>query len=99
MADVYADDAETDRLKTTYDRPAIVAMAGDLRGKRVLDVGCAAGHLSELFLDGGARVVGIDLNERLVERARERLGGRAEFLVADISESMPFLESGSFDVV
>jgi hypothetical protein len=31
MADVYADDAETDPLKTAYDRPAIVAMAGDLR--------------------------------------------------------------------
>jgi SAM-dependent methyltransferase len=62
-------------------------------------VGCAAGHLTEAFVEGGASVVGIDLNERLVERARNRLGGRAEFHGADISEPMPFLASGSFDIV
>jgi SAM-dependent methyltransferase len=56
-------------------------MAGDVRGKRVLDVGCASGGLSEAFAERGARVVGIDLNPRLIERARERLGSRAEFRV------------------
>jgi SAM-dependent methyltransferase len=98
MADVYADDAGVDPMKTSYDRPTILAMAGDVRGKRVLDVGCASGGLTELLLDRGASVVGIDLNPRLIERARERLDDRAEFLVADISERLPF-DDGSFDVV
>jgi SAM-dependent methyltransferase len=98
MVDVYADDAQIDPIKTTYDRPTILAMAGDVGGKRVLDVGCASGGLTELLVERGANVVGIDLNPRLVERARERVGNRAEFRVADISNRLPFGDS-SFDVV
>ena len=99
MADLYADGAAVDPIKVSYDRPTIVAMAGDVRGKRVLDVGCASGGLVEAFVDRGATVVGIDLNRQLIERARKRLATKAEFHVADISAPMPFLESGSFDVV
>jgi SAM-dependent methyltransferase len=99
MADLYADDAAVDPIKVSYDRPTILAMAGDVRGKRVLDVGCASGGLTEAFVERGATVVGIDLNPRLIDRAREQLGPRAEFHVADISAPMPFLESDSFDVV
>jgi SAM-dependent methyltransferase len=99
MAELYADDADVDPIKVLYDRPTLVAMAGEVRGKRVLDVGCASGGLAEAFVDRGAAVVGIDLNRRLIERARQRLGTRAEFHVADICTPMPFLESGSFDVV
>lgn len=99
MGDVYADDADTDPVKVSYDRPAILAMAGEVRGKRVLDAGCASGSLAELLVQRDASVVGIDLNPRLVERARQRLAGRAELVIADVSAPMPFLESSSFDIV
>ena len=99
MADAYADDADTDPWKVLYDRPAILAMAGDVRAKRVLDAGCASGALAELLVARGASVVGVDLNPRLVARACKRLGGRADFHVADLAAPMPFLESASFDVV
>jgi SAM-dependent methyltransferase len=56
-------------------------MAGGVRGNRVLDVGCASGGLSEAFVERGASVVGLDLNPRLIERARGRLGSRAELQV------------------
>jgi SAM-dependent methyltransferase len=56
-------------------------------------VGCLRGSSS-----AAASVVGIDLNPRLIERARERLGSRAEFHVGDISAPLAF-ESGWFDVV
>jgi SAM-dependent methyltransferase len=99
MADLYADDAAVDPVKVSYDRPAILAMAGDVQGKRVLDVGCASGGLSEAFAERGANVVGVDLNPRLIERARERLGSKAEFHVADLADPLLFLEAGSFDVI
>jgi SAM-dependent methyltransferase len=99
MADVYANDAATDPIKASYDRPTILAMAGDVRGKRVLDAGCASGILAEMLVEREAAVVGIDVNPRLIERARERLKGRAELVIADISAPLPFLESGSFDIV
>lgn len=99
MAEVYADDADTNPMNVLYERPQMLAMAGDVRGKRVLDVGCAAGALSEALVARGARVVGVDVNARLVARARDRLGGRGEFHVTDIASPMPFLESESFDLV
>ena len=99
MADVYADDVDHNPMNVSYERPAMLAVAGDLRGRHVLDVGCAGGALSEALVERGASVVGIDINPRLVARARDRLAGRAEFQVADIAAPMPFLASESFDLV
>ena len=99
MVDVYADDADVDPMKVSYDRPTVLAMAGDVRGKRVLDAGCATGALSKAFLAQGATVVGIDLNPHLLERARARLGAGVDLHAADLSAPMPFLESSSFDLV
>jgi SAM-dependent methyltransferase len=99
MTAVYADDAETDPMKAAYDRPTILTMAGDVTGRRVLDVGCATGALSRAFAARGARVLGVDLNPSLVKRAREATPTGVEFVVADIAEPMPFLGTAAFDVV
>lgn len=68
----------------------------------VLDVGCGTGEitarLGELFPD--TRLVGVDLEEPHLERARARcagLGGRATFQVGD-AQALPFADA-SFDLV
>jgi len=99
MGPAYADDVRTHPINAAYERPTMLAMAGDVRRRRVLDVGCAAGALSALLVERGAEVVGIDVSERLVEIARRDLGGRAEFHVADVGRPMPFLADESFDLV
>jgi SAM-dependent methyltransferase len=48
------------------------------------------------MLDEGAQVVGLDLSPAMIEEARARCGGRGQFLVADIAESIP-LDPRSFD--
>ena len=85
MSEVYADDADRDPMKVAYDRPAMLAMAGDVRGLRVLDVGCATGALSAALVERGATVVGVDVDARFVARAQARLNGRATFHVADLA--------------
>ena len=70
----------------------------DLRGKRVLDVGCGAGRFAEIALAAGADVVAVDLSQA-VEACRDNLGAsdRLEVVQASIYE-LPF-PPGSFDFV
>jgi len=70
-------------------------------GSYVLDVGCGVGvtpcWIAKKY---GCRVVGVDINPRMVERSRERarrekVADRVEFRVAD-AQDLPF-EDGLFD--
>jgi 2-polyprenyl-6-hydroxyphenyl methylase/3-demethylubiquinone-9 3-methyltransferase len=45
--------------------------AGDLKGKKALDVGCGGGILTEALAAKGADVIGIDLAEASLEVARQ----------------------------
>ena len=46
---------------------------GELRGKHILDIGCATGELAFQLSMSGASVVGIDLNKDLLEQANQQL--------------------------
>lgn len=64
--------------------------------KRVLDVGCSSGYLARPLVARGCAVVGIELDERAAEAAREVC---SDVLVGDAETmELPFSE-GSFDVV
>jgi SAM-dependent methyltransferase len=63
-------------------------------GDRVLDIGSAAGAVTHFLSTFGCDVVGVDLSEGGVARARERYPG-LRFEVADAA-ALPF-EDGSFD--
>lgn len=95
----YAEHAERSPFQRLYDRPAILAMTGEVSGKFVLDVGCAAGHLSAELAGRGATVLGVDASEKLVGMARTRFGSAAEFVCADIREPLGFVGSASVDLV
>lgn len=81
----------------------IDASCGGLAGKRVVDVGCGGGILSESMAARGARVTGIDLGERALNVARLHLlenGDKPELDYRLISaEDLAAEAPGSFDVV
>jgi SAM-dependent methyltransferase len=54
------------------DWPAIFAALPPLRGQTVLDLGCGVGDLSAELAARGARVIGVDTNEDLLQTARKR---------------------------
>lgn len=55
-------------------------------GERVLDIGCGTGETSLIATDAGAEVTGVDISKPMLELARSRADGRAEFLLTDASE-------------
>ncbi|QPC90390.1 bifunctional 2-polyprenyl-6-hydroxyphenol methylase/3-demethylubiquinol 3-O-methyltransferase UbiG [Mesorhizobium sp. INR15] len=79
--------------------PALRAMLPDVRGLRVADLGCGFGWFCRWVLDhGAARVLGFDLSEKMLARARE--AGPAGAIVyerADLEQlSLP---AAGFDLV
>jgi len=49
---------------------AIKRHYGDMKGKKVLDVGCSIGHFSFLMAEEGAKVIGVDCEAGKVKVAR-----------------------------
>lgn len=62
-----------------------------LAGKLVLDLGCGVGDQAAELVARGARVIGFDANEALLEEARARKLANAEFHGADL-RFLPQLE-------
>jgi trans-aconitate 2-methyltransferase len=61
----------------------------ELRGDEiVVDAGCGSGRVTEQLLEQlpAGRVIAVDGSEAMVEKAKERLGDRAEYMVADLVE-------------
>ncbi|TLP94404.1 class I SAM-dependent methyltransferase [Nesterenkonia salmonea] len=98
FARAYSRANETNLLNAWYERPAMVELAGDVHGCRVLDAGCGSGALTSALRDRGAAVSGFDLSPAMVALARERLGDDADVDVADLGQPLPYGDH-SFDVV
>lgn len=83
----------------SWIRPAF-AKLGDVRGSRVLDLGCGHGMASVVLARRGACVTATDLSAGYVNETRQRAianGVRIEALVADAHE-LPLPEE-SFDAI
>src|SRR4051794_2674109 len=74
FGEAYAAENENNLINAYYTRPAILDLAGDVAGRRILDAGCGAGPLAASLRDRGAVVTGFDLSATMVELARQRLG-------------------------
>lgn len=71
-----------------------------LKGKRVLEIGCGMGTVAEELARSGADVTAIDISERAVRmtRGRFRLFGLQGNIIRTDSENLPFADN-TFDYV
>lgn len=99
FAEAYAAENETSLANAYYERPAMLELAGDVAGRRILDAGCGSGPLSAALRDRGAVVTGIDVSARMLQLARRRLGADADLRVADLANPLPFSDGAFDDVV
>lgn len=98
FAEAYSAENENSLVNAYYERPAMLALAGDVTGCRVLDAGCGSGPLYAALRDRGAVVTGIDASAGMLALARRRFGGDADLHQVDLRDPLPF-DDGAFDVV
>ncbi|MCP4349095.1 MAG: methyltransferase domain-containing protein [Desulfobacterales bacterium] len=58
-----------DRVSSTQVFPRIIGVLGQVKGKRVLDIGCGQGRFSRAFHDLGAQVAAYDISPKETEIA------------------------------
>jgi ubiquinone/menaquinone biosynthesis C-methylase UbiE len=90
-------DAVSGRFKATLDADdyrlqAILSVLGEVRGKRILDLGCGKGRFARLLRCRGASVVGLDISKAMLAEAT---GGA---VVLASARRLPF-RPRSFDAI
>lgn len=99
MAGHYFEYVDSKPFNAYYERPATTSLIPDVKGKTVLDAGCAAGWYTKWLLDKGADVIALDISKKMIEMTRRRVGDRARLVRADLNEPLSFIESESIDVI
>lgn len=77
--------------------PKIIELAGDVRGKNILDLGCGIGKHAKAYLEKGAKVTGVDASEEMLKIAKKTCGDKGKFFVANFEEVE--FDQGSFDLI
>lgn len=83
-----------------WERVFYKYISSDLRGLKILDVGCGPGIFSLLLSQLGAEVIGLDYTPKMIEKAKENASKydvKVDFIQGD-AQNLIF-EDGSFDIV
>ncbi|MFJ7270963.1 class I SAM-dependent methyltransferase [Streptomyces sp. NPDC099050] len=99
FAEAYAAENESSLVNAFYERPAMLALAADVAGRRILDAGCGSGPLTAALRDRGAVVTGVDSSAGMLALARRRLGDDAALHLVDLRDRLPFADGAFDDVV
>ena len=99
FGEAYAAENENNLVNAYYERPAMLALAGDVAGRHILDAGCGSGPLTAALRDRGAVVTGIDSSAEMLALARQRLGEDVALQVVDLRDPLPFGNEAFDDVV
>ncbi|MBV8763245.1 MAG: class I SAM-dependent methyltransferase [Deltaproteobacteria bacterium] len=110
-ADAYHHFVETglDYYRTDLHGPALLDACGDVRERRVLDLGCGQGWFTRQLAAAGAQVTGVDWSHGLIEHARAieearhfragELAGGVTYDVLDAADIATHFAPDTFDLV
>jgi len=79
-----------------YELPSMVKAVGNIKGKKLLDIGCGAGVHVKKYMTKGAKCQGMDISKTMIELAKEKCP-RAEFKVGTMTK-LPY-KNNQFDIV
>ena len=99
MDEAYVRKSEVSLHNAYYNLPAVKSLLQNIKGKRILEIGCACGILTEWLIAKDAYVIALDISEKMVEFTKKRFGQKAEIYLADVSQPLNFVESKSIDII
>jgi SAM-dependent methyltransferase len=99
MAEYYFNYVDTKPFNAYYERPGTVSLTPEVKGKKVLDAGCAAGWYTKWLLDNAADVIALDFSPKMVEMTKRRVENKAQVIRADLNNPIDFIESSSIDII
>lgn len=92
-------------LNEIVEKPTMLSLLPDLKGKKLLDLGCGTGGHLQLYLERGAdKVIGTDLSEKMLEQAEKDLQKCGQFsgrfsLYQLPMEKLAELQESDFDII
>ena len=90
-----------DYYRMEFFGPAQVELCGDVRGLRLIDVGCGSGYFARAMAERGARVTGIDLSPRMIaiaERHEVEAPLGVHYIVGDAADGASYPRAAPFDM-
>lgn len=78
-------------------RKAITRHLGNIKNKKILEIGCGGGVDFKIFEQQGAEVFGVDPSEVMVSAAKKKVGNRENIQIGEYDQ-LPF-PSKMFDIV
>ena len=88
--------ARGDSNRTLLLDPVMLQLCGDVRGLRVLDLGCGEGRFCRMLAEPGATTIGLDLTTELLKAAQTKADASQSY-VRGSGDRLPFVDA-SFDL-
>jgi 2-polyprenyl-3-methyl-5-hydroxy-6-metoxy-1,4-benzoquinol methylase len=88
----------TDEYRSGLHYPAVLRELGELRGKRILDVGTGNSPFPHLLIKEGALVVGYDRSPQQIELARAHVDARISGIEYVVATPQTFSDDRRFDL-
>ncbi|WP_320172710.1 class I SAM-dependent methyltransferase [Maridesulfovibrio sp.] len=98
-ASEYSEAIKQNIYNALFERPSLQAMLPDIKGKTVLDLGCASGEHSKHLASKGAYVTAVDISQAMIDLIQKQNQSSLKAYAQDISKGLPNEQDKSFDVV
>lgn len=60
-----------DYTREYFGKPAFLEFLGDVTGLNILDIGCGDGELTRIIADQALKITGIDISEKMIDKAKK----------------------------
>lgn len=92
--------SKEDNYNDLVEQPAMRRLLPDLKGKRILDLGCGTGrNLTEFAEAGASEIIGIDVSEKMLSLAEENCRSFDNIRLLKLGMEDISALSGPFDLV